>query len=114
MAKLIRLADHRAKHDFVHFNRTELTLLLNLYARQVARGGWRDYAIDHGADRAVFAIYRHTLEKPLFTISKLAPAAPGKAESGDYVLATADRELARSGSLTEVLAVLERTPKLVK
>lgn len=110
MAKLIRLAEHRAKQNFVHFNRTELTLLLNLYARRVAGGDWRDYAIDHGPDRAVFAIYRHTQEQPLFTIVK-AGAAP---RGGDYTVASGGRVLARSGSLAEALAVLERTPKAAK
>lgn len=115
MTKLIRLADHRTKQSFVHFNRTELTLLLNLYARRVAVGEWRDYAIDHGAARAVFAIYRHTMEAPLFTIAKI-PAIAGKRglRGTSFVVAAGDRELARSTSLSEALAVLERTPRLVR
>ncbi len=110
MAKLIRLAEYRVRRGFVHFNRTELTLLLNLYARRVASGEWRDYAIDQGAGKAVFSIYRHTLERPLFTVTKLGGRGCGR---GDYVVAAAERELGRSGSLSEALAVLDRTPRLV-
>ncbi len=111
MAKLIRMAEHRLKRGFVHFNRTELTLLLNLYARRVSAGDWRDYAIDHGAGKAVFSIYRHTLERPLFTVTKLGGGERGG--HGDYVVAAAERELGRSGSLSEALALLERAPRLV-
>ncbi|MGE5506469.1 MAG: DUF2794 domain-containing protein [Actinomycetota bacterium] len=105
MAKLIQMADHRARANLVHFNRTELTLLLNLYARRVAGGDWRDYAIDHGPDKAVFAVYRHTLDRPLYTVTKL-PA-------GRFVVAAPERELARSASLSEALNALERGPRLV-
>jgi hypothetical protein len=116
MAKLIRLAEHRARRGFVHFNRTELTLLLNLYARRVSAGEWRDYAIDQGAGKAVFFIYRHTLERPLFTITKLGGAKPegsGRGGHADYVVAAAERELGRSGTLSEALALLDRRPRLV-
>jgi hypothetical protein len=108
MAKVIRLADHRAKPAFVHFNRIELALLLNLYARRVASGAWRDYAIDQGPERAVFAVYRHTLERPLLTIAKLSQDKAG------YVASSGDRILARSGSLAEVLAAVESSsPRIV-
>ncbi len=104
MAKLIRMADYRTKAAFVHFNRTELTLLLNLYARRVASGDWRDYAIDQGPGQAVFSIYRHTRERPLFTVTKL--------QSGGYAVASGGREVSRSSSLCEALTVLDRTPNL--
>lgn len=105
MAKLIQMADHRARAKLVHFNRTELTLLLNLYARRVAGGDWRDYAIDQGPDKAVFAVYRHTLDRPVYTVTKLPP--------GRFVVAAAERELARSASLSEALGALDRGPRLV-
>lgn len=115
MAKLIRMTEYRARHPFVHFNRTELTLLLNLYSRRVSRGEWRDYAIDQGPERAVFSIYRATQEAPLFTVTKVGPDAGGRASSrgGDYVVAAGDRILARSGSLSEALAVFADTPRRV-
>ena len=36
----------------------------------VAANEWRDYAIDHLADRAVFSVFRRTSETPLFRIVK--------------------------------------------
>ena len=36
----------------------------------VAANEWRDYAIDHLADRAVFSVFRRASEMPLFQIVK--------------------------------------------
>ncbi|MEL6289316.1 MAG: DUF2794 domain-containing protein, partial [Pseudomonadota bacterium] len=52
------------------FNRQELYLIMNVYGRQVAAGEWRDYAIDMLKDRAVFSIFRHASEFPLYRIEK--------------------------------------------
>ena len=46
------------------FTRRELSLILNVYGRMVAAGEWRDYAIDHRRERAVFSIFRGSAELP--------------------------------------------------
>jgi len=52
----------------VTFNRLELNRILNLYGRMVASGEWRDYSIDFLRDRAVFSVFRHASEVPLYRI----------------------------------------------
>ena len=54
----------------VRFTYKELQTILNLYGRQVAQGEWRDYAMDFLKDRALFSIYRHHSERPLYVIEK--------------------------------------------
>ena len=54
----------------VSFDRRELDLILRLYGRMVAANEWRDYAIDHLPERAVFSVFRRTSETPLFQIIK--------------------------------------------
>ena len=54
----------------VTFQRRELDQMLRLYGRMVAANEWRDYAIDHLPDRAVFSVFRRTTETPLFQIVK--------------------------------------------
>jgi hypothetical protein len=54
----------------VSFDRRELDQILRLYGRMVAANEWRDYAIDHLADRAVFSVFRRASEVPLFQIVK--------------------------------------------
>lgn len=108
MATLIRMAARRARTGLIHFERHELTQLLTLYAALVAGGEWRDYAIDLEPDRAVFSIFRHTQERPVFTITK---SASGRYDDG-WTVTAGGRELARSASLTDILATLERKPRL--
>lgn len=52
------------------FTKEELASIIALYSARVAKGEWRDYAIDHEKDVAVFSIFRHTAEHPLYTITK--------------------------------------------
>src|SRR5690606_32624960 len=54
----------------VTFDRRELDQILRVYGRMVAAGEWRDYAIDHMPDRAIFSVYRRASEVPLFQIVK--------------------------------------------
>lgn len=54
----------------VFFDRRELGQILRVYGRMVAAGEWRDYAIDGLGEAAVFSIFRHTAERPLYRIEK--------------------------------------------
>jgi len=54
----------------VFFDRHELRALLDVYGRMVAAGHWRDYAIDGLKDAAVFSVFRHASETPLYRIEK--------------------------------------------
>ena len=54
-----------SEKNLVYFSKLELTSILNLYSKQVAKGKWRDYAIDSEIDTSIFSIYRHTHDKPL-------------------------------------------------
>jgi hypothetical protein len=70
MAPVLRLSEYRRRQRTVFFSRPELNRLLSLYSRQVARGEWRDYAIDQRDGAALFSVFRHTQEAPLYTIVK--------------------------------------------
>ena len=95
----------------VTFDRRELEAILRLYGRMVAEGEWRDYAIDHLPDRAVFSIFRRTSEAPLYTVEKNPKLAQ---KQGAYaVVAQGGMILKRGQDLARVLAVLEKKPKLV-
>ena len=52
------------------FNKSELNLILSIYGKNVAQGIWKDYAIDHTKDHAIFSIYRNTFEKAFLSIKK--------------------------------------------
>ncbi len=102
---VLRLNDYRRQHAAIFFSRSELNQLLSLYSRQVAGGEWRDYAIDQQEGAAVFSVFRHTHESPLFTVVK---SAPGAGRQGDFVVMSGRRYLAGGQTLGDVLGCLHR------
>ena len=104
MATLHRLSDHRRKAKTVFFSRPELNQLLSLYSRQVMRGEWRDYAIDQRESAALFSVFRHTQERPLYTVVK---SAPGTNRHGDFAVLSGPERLASGASLAEVVRALQ-------
>jgi hypothetical protein len=78
-ATVLPLRDNRRQRRTVYFTRSELNQLLGLYSRNVARGIWRDYAIDHRDGQALFSVFRHTQESARYTIVKSA-ASGGQPE----------------------------------
>ena len=52
------------------FSKSELNALLSAYSFRVANGDWRDYALDHMPNKAVFSIFKHAHEHPLFSVEK--------------------------------------------
>jgi hypothetical protein len=103
MATVLRLHDYRRRARAVFFSRIELNQLLGLYSRQVARGEWRDYAIQQRDGAALFAVFRHTHECALYTVVK---TAPGVQRHGDFTLLSGRQRLAGGRTVAEVLASL--------
>jgi Protein of unknown function (DUF2794) len=101
-----------SRHDaIIHFSRKELEAILRVYGRRVAAGDWRDYALDFSCDKAVFTVFRHTSEVPLYRIEK----CPGLARrQGAYsVVAATGLIMKRGHDLSRVLDVLDRAVQLV-
>ena len=96
----------------VTFHRRELDQILKIYGRMVAANEWRDYAIDHLHDRAVFSVFRRTSETPLFSIVK-NPALARK--QGAYCVVSATGMILKRGhELARVLSVFEPKFRLVE
>ena len=105
MTQLLRMGEkERGTVPFVHFDRAELSRLLALYSQRVAEGQWKDYAIDQQPGRAVFAVFRHALDSPLFTITKFGRG---------WEVASGLRKLRRADTLDEVLAIFDRSLRLL-
>lgn len=96
----------------VTFDRSELDQLLRLYGRMVAANEWRDYAIDHLSDRAVFSVFRRASETPLFQIVKDPKLA--RKQGAFAVIAASGVILKRGHELVRILGVFDKTLKLVK
>jgi len=93
----------------VSFDRRELNAILRVYGSKVVDGEWRDYAIDHLEDRAVFSIFRRSSEMPMYRVEKI-PALARK--QGAYRIVAATGLILRRGhELVQVLRILDR-PRL--
>jgi hypothetical protein len=104
MGTLVRIQDFRHASAAPFFDRRELRAILAFYAEQVARGEWRDYAIEQRPGHAGFAVFVRSRDWPAFVIAKFRPRTQ---RQGDYVLfAAGDRRLAQTRSLDELLARL--------
>ena len=95
----------------VTFDRRELDEILRLYGRMVAAGEWRDYAIDHLKDRAIFSVFRRASEVPMFQIVKDPKLA--RKQGAFSVVAATGMIMKRGHELRRVLAVFEPKLKLV-
>ncbi len=96
----------------VTFSRAELSRILDIYSMRVSAGEWRDYAIDHVSGLAVFSIFRHTLERPFFSVVKFRHAKDRR--SFEYAVFQGPKLLSRAEDLADALRILNRRLKLVK
>ena len=110
MSELIELAAARAKPAAlpVTFHRTELDAILRIYSMMVGAGEWRDYALSHLTDRAIFSIYKRAHEMALFRVEKI----PGTKQGAFAVHGSDGRILKRGHDIKNVLMVFERLLKL--
>ena len=107
-ATVLPLRDQRSARRTLYFTRSELNQLLGLYSRNVARGIWRDYAIDHRDGQALFSVFRHTQESAAYTIVKSAsPGANHGAGQGggqaDFIVLSGRQRLRAAKSLDGAL-----------
>lgn len=110
MTHIADIATFPSPLDRVSFHRTELSLILGVYGRMVAAGHWRDYGISMLRDVAVFSMFRHTAEQPLYRLEKRPKLA---ARQGQYAVIGMDgRILKRGNDLAAVLRIFDR--KLIR
>ncbi|MBH0237924.1 DUF2794 domain-containing protein [Methylobrevis sp. L22] len=95
----------------VAFDRSELNEILKIYGRMVAAGEWRDYAIDHLKDRAVFSVFRRSSEVPLYRIEK--DPALARRQGAYSIVAQTGMILKRGPDLAKVLRAIDKSLKIV-
>ncbi len=88
------------------FSREELGRILSIYGYFVAAGEWRDYAVDHLKEAAVFSVYRHASETPIYRIEKRPALA--RRQGAFAVIAMTGAVLKRGHDLAQVLRVFDR------
>lgn len=95
----------------ISFDRRELDQILRVYGRKVAEGEWRDYAIDHLREKAIFSIFRRTSEVPLYQVVKQPKLS--RRQGAYAIIAATGQILKRGHDLGHVLRFIDRPLKLV-
>ena len=82
--KYLKLVINNEKNNKeIFFNRSELKLILNLYAKMVSGGEWKDYGLSISKKEISFNVYHRTSEFPAYKITKnLKP----KSENEKYLI----------------------------
>ena len=101
MKHLKLVVNNKNKKKDIFFNKKELKLILNLYAKMVSDGEWKDYGLSISKREVSFNVYHRTSEFPVYKITKkLKP----KNENEKYLIKDAASKIIRnSGNLQELI-----------
>ena len=98
--------------NIIFFSKYELNFILNLYSKQVASGSWRDYAIDSKNDIAVFSIYRHTHDQPMYQVVKISKK--GYRNNPDFIIKNSNEIIYKSKIIEQILSKFEKKLSIKK
>ena len=68
--KLQLIVNNRLNKKEKFFVKKELQTILDLYAKKVSSGDWKDYGLSVNKKEITFDVYQRTSEKPIYRISK--------------------------------------------
>tara|TARA_B100001063_G_scaffold174127_1_gene163227 strand:- start:213 stop:554 length:342 start_codon:yes stop_codon:yes gene_type:complete len=70
----LRLVINNAKdkklEDKHFFEKDELKIILNLYAKMVSEGSWKDYGLNISSKQVGFSVFKNAAENALYKICK--------------------------------------------
>ena len=70
MKHLKLIINNRSIKKDIFFNKSELKLILNLYAEMVSSGDWKDYGLSISKKEVSFNVYHRASEFPVYKITK--------------------------------------------
>ena len=70
MKHLKLVINNENKNRDIFFNKKELQIILNLYAKMVSGGAWKDYGLSISKKEVSFNVYHRTSEFPAYKITK--------------------------------------------
>ena len=70
MKHLKLIINNENKKKDIFFNKIELKIILNLYAKMVSGGEWKDYGLSISKKEISFNVYHRNSDYPLYKITK--------------------------------------------
>ena len=68
--KLVINNDLKEENQRYFFKKEELKIILNLYAKMVSRGTWKDYGLSISSRRVIFSVFKNAAENAIYKICK--------------------------------------------
>ena len=68
--KLVINNSNKEQNQRYFFEKKELKIILDLYAKMVSEGSWKDYGLSISSKRVSFSIFKNAAEKAIYNISK--------------------------------------------
>ena len=101
MKYLKLVVNNENKKEAFFFNKKELKSILNLYAKMVSNGEWKDYGLSISKKEVSFNVYSRASEFPAYKITKnLKP----KNENEKYLIKDAQNKMINnSGNLENLI-----------
>tara|TARA_Y100000813_G_scaffold180136_1_gene148340 strand:+ start:351 stop:695 length:345 start_codon:yes stop_codon:yes gene_type:complete len=89
------------------FIKKELQAILDLYAKKVSSGDWKDYGLSINKKEITFDIYQRASERPIYKISK--NLNPKSKSDKFYVLDRNDKIIKKAENLQSLINKIEWT-----
>ena len=101
MKHLKLVINNNIKKD-IFFNKRELQLILNLYAKMVSAGEWKDYGLSILKREVSFNVYHRSSDIPIYKITKnLSP----KNKNEKYFIKNSNNQIIQNSKNIENLLV---------
>ena len=68
--KLVINNDLREENQRCFFKKEELKVILNLYAKMVSNGSWKDYGLSISSKQVSFSVFKNAADNAVYNISK--------------------------------------------
>ena len=68
--KLIINNSHNKIEEKQFFEKNELKIILDLYAKMVSEGSWKDYGLNISSKQVSFSVFKNAAENALYKICK--------------------------------------------
>ena len=95
MKHLKLVVNNGNKKRDIFFNKLELQIILNLYAKMVSGGEWKDYGLSISKKEVSFNVYRRTSEFSAYKITKnLKP----ENENEKYIIKDAQNKIIKNSA----------------
>ncbi len=68
--KLVVNNDLKEENQRYFFKKEELKIILNLYAKMVSNGSWKDYGLSISSKQVSFSVFKNAAENEIYKICK--------------------------------------------